>query len=87
MPSKPNVEVIDDIEQSIQHLCIAFCWADFVMGVQVRGLQAIKQFSQTLMKPYQPAGEKRSERVLQLEAEVAQLKARIADLEQTAAGH
>lgn len=56
------------------------------MCVQVRGLEAIRQFSEMLMKRYQPAGEGKSDRVLQLEAEVARLKARIADLEQAAAG-
>ena len=52
----------------------------------MRGLEAIRQFSQMLIEPYQPAGEKKSDRVMQLETEVAQLKARIAELEQAAAG-
>lgn len=49
--------------------------------VQVRGLDSIKQFSQNLMSPYQPAEARKSSRVVELEAEVSSLKARIKDLE------
>ena len=66
--------------------CTAILRAELSVCTQVRGLEAIRQFSQMLMKPYQPAGEKKSDRCLQLEAEVVRLKARIAELEQTAAG-
>ena len=49
--------------------------------VQVRGLDAIKQFSENLMHPYQPSGDRRSGRVEELEAEVSRLTLRIKELE------
>ena len=51
---------------------------------QVRGLDSIKHFSQNLMSPYQPAEGRKSSRVVELEAEVSTLKARIKDFEGSA---
>ncbi len=49
------------------------------MTGQVRGVDAIKDFSQNLMQPYKPA--QKGNRIAELEAEVAQLRARCAQLE------
>ena len=49
--------------------------------VQVRGLEAIKQFSENLMHPYQPSGDKKSSRLEELEAENARLQSENARLQ------
>ena len=51
--------------------------------MQVRGLEAIKQFSDNLMQPYQPSREQKSSIVEELEAENARLRSENARLQST----
>ena len=56
---------------------------DVLAGRQVRGVEAIKAFSQNLIHPYVPAPKAPlGSRTAELEAEVARLTARCSELEQ-----
>ena len=48
--------------------------------MQVRGVEALRQFSRTLVQPHSPAP--RGNRIAELEAEVAAVKKRCSELEQ-----
>ena len=50
-------------------------------------MESIRQFSENLMHPYKPSGDKRSSRLGELEAEVTRLRLRIQELEGQLAGH
>ena len=61
---------------------------DLVLVAQVRGMATIRAFSKNLMEPYRPAGESRSSsRMQELEAEVAQLRSQVEDLQRQLSGH
>lgn len=61
---------------------------ELVLAPQVRGMATIREFSKNLMEPYQPAGESRSSsRMQELEAEVAQLRSQVDDLQRQLSGH
>ena len=66
----------------------AFQLPDLVLVAQVRGMATIREFSKNLMEPYQPAGESRSSsRIQELEAEVAQLRLQVEDLQRQLSVH
>ena len=50
--------------------------------VQVRGLEAIKQFSENLMHPYQPSGDGKNSRVEDLETENTRLRSQVSIVEE-----
>ena len=66
---------------------LLFIDAQLSVWVQVRGLEAIKHFSENLMNPYQPSGNQKASKVEDLEAEVARLRLTVKELEEQVASH